>query len=65
MIVTAAGGLGVRVAAHNLDLGRFAGLLRAESKFRRLKGHRSMPTLLKALEDAVRGEATGTERAIA
>ena len=42
-----------------------AGLLRAESKFRRLKGRRSMPTLLKALEDAVRGEATGTERAIA
>jgi hypothetical protein len=37
-----------------------AGLLRAESKFRRLKGHRGMPTLLKALEHAVRGAATGT-----
>jgi putative transposase len=42
-----------------------AGLLRAESKFRRLKGHRSMPTLLKALEGIVRGEPTGTEREVA
>jgi transposase-like protein len=31
-----------------------AGLLRAESKFRRLKGHRAMPGLLKALEGIVR-----------
>jgi transposase-like protein len=42
-----------------------AGLLRAESKFRRLKGHRGMPSLIKALEDAVRREATGTEREVA
>jgi putative transposase len=42
-----------------------AGLLRAESKFRRLKGHRGMPTLLKALERTVRGQPTGTERGVA
>ena len=28
-----------------------AGLLRAESKFRRVKGHRALPTLIKALEE--------------
>jgi hypothetical protein len=32
-----------------------AGLLRAEAKFRRVKGHRAMPALLKALEAVVRG----------
>jgi hypothetical protein len=42
-----------------------AGLLRAESKFRRLKGHRGMPTLLKALEGIVQGQRTGTEREVA
>jgi transposase-like protein len=42
-----------------------AGLLRAESKFRRLKGHRAMPTLLKALERIARAEPTGTEREVA
>jgi transposase-like protein len=42
-----------------------AGLLRAESKFRRLKGHRAMPTLLKALERITRAEPTGTEREVA
>lgn len=42
-----------------------AGLLRAESKFRRLKGHRGMPALLKALERIVRGEPTGTKRDVA
>ena len=42
-----------------------AGLLRGESKFRRLKGHRAMPTLLKALEVTVRGGPTGTEREVA
>jgi transposase-like protein len=42
-----------------------AGLLRAESKFRRLKGHREMPTLLRALEAIVRGEPTGRERHVA
>jgi hypothetical protein len=30
-----------------------AGLLRAEAKFRRVKGHRAMPALLKALETVV------------
>ena len=39
-----------------------AGLLRAESKFRRLKGHRAMPTLLKALE-AIGPGATDWNRA--
>jgi putative transposase len=33
-----------------------AGLLRAEGKFRRVKGHRAMPALLKALEAVVRGD---------
>jgi hypothetical protein len=33
-----------------------AGLLRAESTFRRVKGHRAMPALLKALEALVRGD---------
>jgi transposase-like protein len=41
-----------------------AGLLRAESKFRRPKGHRAMPTLLKALEEILRGAPTGTEREV-
>jgi hypothetical protein len=44
---------------------RVYGLLRAESKFRRLKGHRGMPTLLKALERIVRKEPPGTERDVA
>lgn len=42
-----------------------AGLLRAESKFRRLKGHSGMPSLLKALQSAVRGDPAGTERELA
>jgi transposase-like protein len=42
-----------------------AGLLRAESKFRRLKGHRGMPTLLKALEVLVRGQPSGIESDVA
>jgi hypothetical protein len=33
-----------------------AGLLRAEAKFRRVKGHRAMPAPLKALEAVVRGD---------
>jgi hypothetical protein len=33
-----------------------AGLLRAEGKFRRVKGHAAMPALLKALEAVVRGD---------
>ena len=42
-----------------------AGLLRAESKFRRLKGYRGMPTLLKALEGLVEMQATGNGRGAA
>jgi transposase-like protein len=42
-----------------------AGLLRAESKFRRLKGHRGMGSLLKALERLIRGEPTGKARDVA
>ena len=33
-----------------------AALLRAEGKFRRVKGHRAIPALLKALEAMVRGD---------
>jgi putative transposase len=42
-----------------------AGLLRAESKFRRIKGHRGMPTLLKALESWAQGLPPGSERDVA
>lgn len=35
-----------------------AGLLRAESKFRRVRGHRAMPLLVKALEVVARGQPT-------
>jgi putative transposase len=42
-----------------------AGLLRAEEKFRRVKGHRAMPALLKALEASVRGQPSGSEREVA
>jgi hypothetical protein len=42
-----------------------AGLLRAESKFRRVKGHRAMTALLKALEGSARTEPTGTGRGVA
>ena len=42
-----------------------AGLLRAESKFRRIKGQRTMPTFLKALESLARGQPAGTERDVA
>jgi putative transposase len=42
-----------------------AGLLRAESKFRRVKGHRAMPALLKALEGSARAGPTGTGRGVA
>ena len=42
-----------------------AGLLRAESKFRRVKGHRAMPTLLKALESLVREREAGNGRQVA
>jgi putative transposase len=42
-----------------------AGLLRAESKFRRIKGHRAMPLLIKALEVITRGQPPGSERDVA
>jgi transposase-like protein len=42
-----------------------AGLLRAEGKFRRVKGHRAMPTLLKALESLVREREAGNGREVA
>lgn len=42
-----------------------AGLLRAESKFRRVKGHRSIPALLKALEADVGKQEAGNGRDVA
>ena len=42
-----------------------AGLLRAESKFRRVKGHRGIGTLLKALDRLVRGVPSGEGRDVA
>lgn len=42
-----------------------AGLLRAESEFRRIKGHRGMPVLIKALEVETRGQPPGSERDVA
>jgi transposase-like protein len=42
-----------------------AGLLRAESKFRRVKGRRAMPTLLKALESLVREQRSGSKQRVA
>jgi putative transposase len=44
---------------------RVAGLLRAESRFRRVKGHRAMTTLLKALEGLAQAGPTGTGRGVA
>ena len=42
-----------------------AGLLRAEAKFRRVKGHRALPTLLKALDSLVREQRAGSNRDVA
>jgi putative transposase len=42
-----------------------AGLLRAESKFRRVKGHRAMKAFLKALDRLVLGAPSGDERDVA
>jgi transposase-like protein len=42
-----------------------AGLLRAESKFHRVKGHRYMPQLLKVLDRLVLGEGLDKKRRIA
>jgi transposase-like protein len=42
-----------------------AGLLRAESKFNRIKGHQAIPSLLKALDRLVRGQLAGVERSVA
>jgi putative transposase len=42
-----------------------AGLLRAESKFRQVKGRRAMPTLLKALDSLVREQRAGSKQQVA
>jgi putative transposase len=42
-----------------------AGLLRAESQFRRIKGHRAMATLIKALEESTRARGSGIESGVA
>ena len=42
-----------------------AGLLRAESQFRRVKGHRVLPTLIKALEQSTRARRSGIEHGVA
>jgi transposase-like protein len=42
-----------------------AGLLRAESKFRRVKGHRGMGSLLQALERLIHGGRSGGARDVA
>jgi hypothetical protein len=42
-----------------------AGLLRAEVKFHRVKGHRAMPTLLKGLESFVLRDLTGSKHDVA
>jgi putative transposase len=42
-----------------------AGLLRAEAKFRRVKGRRAMPTFLKALESLVHELRTGSKQQVA
>jgi putative transposase len=42
-----------------------AGLLRAESEFRRIQGHRALPLLIKALEVMTRGQPPGRERDVA
>src|SRR5262249_49162222 len=42
-----------------------AGLLRAESKFRRVKGHRALPTLIEAMEESTRARRSGIERGVA
>ena len=39
-----------------------AGLLRAESKFRRVKGHRALPAVIKALEESTIARRPGIER---
>jgi putative transposase len=42
-----------------------AGLLRAESKFNRVKGYRALPALLKALESFVQKRGAGNGREVA
>jgi transposase-like protein len=42
-----------------------AGLLRAESKFYRVKGHRTLPTLMRALEESTRARPSGIEHGVA
>jgi hypothetical protein len=42
-----------------------AGLQRAESRFRRLKRHRALPALIKALEESTRARRPGIEHGVA
>ena len=42
-----------------------AGLLRAEARFRRVKGHRAMPALIKALEGSASVKPAGIGRDVA
>jgi putative transposase len=42
-----------------------AGLLRAESKFRRVKGHKALPTLMRTLEESSRARPSGIEHGVA
>jgi hypothetical protein len=42
-----------------------AGLLRAESKFRRVKGHQALPKLTKALEGSTGARRSGLEHGVA
>jgi hypothetical protein len=42
-----------------------AGLLRAEGKFRRVKGHRALPKLLEALEESTGARRSGPEHGVA
>jgi hypothetical protein len=42
-----------------------AGLQRAESRFRRVKGHRALPTLIKALEASTPARRPGPEHGVA
>ena len=42
-----------------------AGLLRAESKFRRVNGHQALPKLIKALEASTRARRSRIEHGVA
>jgi hypothetical protein len=42
-----------------------AGLLRAKSKFRRVKGHQALPKLIKVLEESAGARRSGLEHGLA